>query len=31
MSLLDSLKNKTSAEWRDYAKLCMVEIIDNKN
>ncbi len=28
---LDSLKNKTSAEWRDYAKLCMVEIIDNKN
>ena len=28
---LNSLKNKTSSEWRDYAKLCMIEILDNKN
>ena len=27
---LNSLKNKTSSEWRDYATQCMVEILDNK-
>ena len=27
---LDSLKNKNSSEWRDYATQCMVEIINNK-
>ena len=27
---LDNLKDKTSAEWREYATLCMVEIIENK-
>ena len=27
---LDSLKGKSSAEWREYATKCMVEIIDNK-
>ena len=27
---LNSLKGKTSAEWRDYATQCMVEIMDNK-
>ena len=27
---LTNLKDKTSAEWRQYATLCMVEIIENK-
>jgi len=27
---LDSLKGKSSAEWREYATNCMVEIMDNK-
>ena len=27
---LDSLKNKNSSEWREYATKCMVEIMDNK-
>ena len=27
---LDSLKTKSSSEWRDYATQCMVEIINNK-
>tara|TARA_Y100000591_G_scaffold295590_1_gene285079 strand:+ start:759 stop:1046 length:288 start_codon:yes stop_codon:yes gene_type:complete len=27
---LNKLKGKNSSEWREYAKLCMIEIIDNK-
>ena len=27
---LDSLKGKSSSEWREYATQCMVEIMDNK-
>ena len=27
---LNSLKGKTSAEWKEYATQCMVEIMDNK-
>ena len=27
---LNSLKNKTSSEWRDYATQCMVEILSQK-
>ena len=27
---LDSLKDKNSSEWREYATKCMVEIMDNK-
>jgi len=27
---LDSLKNKNSLEWREYATKCMIEIMDNK-
>ena len=27
---LDSLKSKSSAEWREYATKCMIEIMDNK-
>ena len=27
---LDSLKGKSSSEWREYATKCMVEIMDNK-
>mgnify|MGYP001501354883 CR=1 FL=1 len=27
---LNSLKGKTSSEWREYATECMVEIMDNK-
>ena len=27
---LYSLKGKSSAEWREYATKCMVEIMDNK-
>ena len=27
---LNSLKNKSSVEWREYATKCMVEIMDNK-
>ena len=30
-NLLNSLKNKTSSEWREYATQCMVEIINHKN
>ena len=28
---LDSLKNKTSTEWREYATQCMIEIMNHKN
>ena len=28
---LDSLKNKTSSEWREYATQCMIEIMNHKN
>ena len=27
---LNSLKNKDSSEWREYATKCMIEIMDNK-
>ena len=27
---LNSLKDKNSSEWREYATKCMVEIMDNK-
>ena len=27
---LNNLKDKTSAEWREYATLCMIEIMENK-
>ena len=27
---LDSLKGKSSTEWREYATKCMIEIKDNK-
>ena len=27
---LTGLKNKNSAEWREYATKCMIEIMDNK-
>ena len=27
---LNSLKNKNSSEWREYATQCMVEILNNK-
>ena len=27
---LNGLKDKTSAEWREYATLCMIEIMENK-
>ena len=27
---LDSLKGKSSAEWKEYATKCMIEIMDNK-
>ena len=27
---LDSLKGKSSSEWREYATKCMLEIMDNK-
>jgi hypothetical protein len=27
---LNALKDKTSAEWREYATLCMIEIMENK-
>ena len=27
---LNSLKNKNSSEWREYATECMVEIMNNK-
>ena len=27
---LNSLKSKSSSEWRDYATQCMVEIMNNK-
>ena len=28
---LNSLKNKSSSEWREYATQCMVEILDSKS
>ena len=27
---LNGLKGKTSAEWKEYATKCMIEIMDNK-
>ena len=27
---LDSLKGKSSTQWREYATKCMIEIMDNK-
>ncbi len=27
---LDDLKGKSSAEWKEYATKCMIEIMDNK-
>ena len=27
---LNSLKDKSSSEWREYATKCMIEIMDNK-
>ena len=27
---LDSLKGKSSTEWREYATKCMIELMDNK-
>ena len=27
---LDSLKDKTASEWREYATECMIEILDHK-
>ena len=27
---LDSIKGKSSSEWREYATKCMIEIMDNK-
>ena len=27
---LNSLKGKSSSEWREYATKCMIEIMDNK-
>ena len=27
---LDGLKGKSSAEWKEYATKCMIEIMDNK-
>ena len=27
---LNSLKGKTSSQWREYATKCMIEILDNK-
>ena len=31
MNHLNNLVDKTADEWREYATLCMVEILDNKN
>ena len=28
---LNSLKDKSAEEWREYATHCMVEILDHKN
>ena len=28
---LNNLKEKSAEEWREYATLCMVEILDHKN
>ena len=28
---LNTLKGKKASEWREYATLCMVEILENKN
>ena len=27
---LNSLKDKSASEWREYATLCMIEILDHK-
>ena len=31
MEHLNNLKDKSAEEWREYATLCMIEILDNKN
>ena len=31
MNHLNNLEDKSADEWREYATLCMVEILDNKN
>jgi hypothetical protein len=31
MHHLNNLKDKSANEWREYATLCMVEILDNKS
>ena len=31
MSHLNNLKDKSANEWREYATLCMVEILDHKS
>ena len=31
MNHLNSLKDKTAIEWREYATQCMIEILDNKS
>tara|TARA_B110001450_G_scaffold63458_1_gene60194 strand:- start:244 stop:537 length:294 start_codon:yes stop_codon:yes gene_type:complete len=31
MNHLNNLKDKSAEEWREYATLCMIEILDNKN
>jgi len=28
---LNSLKNKTSSQWKEYATQCMIEIMEHKN
>ena len=28
---LNSLKNKSSSEWKEYATQCMIEIMEHKN
>ena len=30
-NLLNSLKDKDSSEWREYATKCMIEILENKD
>ena len=31
MNHLNNLKDKSAKEWREYATLCMVEILDHKS
>ena len=31
MNHLNNLKDKSAEEWREYATLCMVEILDHKS